>query len=72
MPWTRLNPAVVVQQLRAEHGLEDKDIAERALAHLRENLLSGVYIAIENSVSGYTFLGTPAEAAEYMMAHNGP
>ncbi len=70
MPWMRLNPAVVVQQLRAEHGPGDEAIAEQALAHLRENLLSGAYIVVENSVSGHTFVGTPAEAAEHMMMHS--
>ena len=69
MPWTRLNPAVVVQQLRAEHGLGDEDAAEQALAHLRAALLSGVYIAVENE-RGHTFVGTPAEAAEHMMTHS--
>ena len=72
MPWTRLNPAAVVQQLRAQHGPGDKDAAEQALAHLRAALLTGVYIAVEESASGRTFVGTPDEAAEYMMAHSGP
>lgn len=70
MPWTRLNPAAVVRQLRAEHGPGDEDAAEQALAHLREALLKGVYIAVEESVSGHTFVGTPAEAAEHIMAHS--
>ena len=34
MPWTRLNPAMVTQQLSAEHGPGDEDAAEQALAHL--------------------------------------
>ena len=71
MQWTRLDPAVVVQQLRAEHGPGGEDAAEQALAHLREALLNGVYVAVENSVSGDTFVGTEAEAVEYMMAHSG-
>ena len=70
MQWTRLDPAVVVQQLRAEHGPGDEDAAEQALAHLRENLLSGAYIVVEND-RGDTFLGTEAEAVEFMMAHSG-
>ena len=70
MPWTRLNPAVVVQQLRAEHDSGDEDAAEQALAHMRDALLSGVYVMIENSASGQTFVGTEAEAVEYMMAHS--
>ena len=69
MPWMRLNPTLVVQQLRAEHGSGDEDAAEQALAHLRENLLNGVYIAVENE-QGHTFVGTPAEAAEHMMMHS--
>ena len=71
MTWMRLNPAAVVQQLRAEHGPGDEKAAEQALAHLREALLSGVYVAIEDSVSGHTFVGTETEAVEYMMAHSG-
>ena len=70
MPWMRLNPAAVVQQLRAEHGPGDEDAAEQALAHMRDALLSGVYVMIENSVSGQTFVGTEAEAVEHMMAHS--
>lgn len=70
MPWTRLNPAVVVQQLRAEHGSGEEDIAEQALAHLREALLNGVYIMVAND-RGDTFVGTEAEAVEHMMAHSG-
>jgi len=70
MPWMRLNPAAVVQQLRAEHGLGDEDAAEQALALMRDALLSGVYIAVEDSASGRTFVGTETEAVEYMMAHS--
>ena len=62
MPWTRLNPAAVIQQLRAEHGPGDEAVAEQALAHLRENLLSGAYVMVEDSLSGPTFVGTEAEA----------
>lgn len=70
MPWTRLNPAVVVQQLRAQHGPGDRDAAEQALAHLRAALLSGAYIAVEND-QGHTFIGTEAEAMDHIMAHGG-
>ena len=70
MPWMRLNPAAVVQQLSAEHGPGDEGAAEQALAHMRDALLSGVYIAVEDSASGCTFVGTEAEAVEYMMAHS--
>jgi hypothetical protein len=67
----RLNPALVVQQLRAQHGPGDEAIAEQALAHLRENLLTGAYVVVEDSLSGATFVGTEAEAVEFMMAHSG-
>ena len=69
MTWMRLNPAAVVQQLRAEHGPGDKDAAEQALAHLCDALLSGAYIAVEDD-RGHTFIGTEAEAVEHMMAYN--
>ena len=69
MPWMRLNPVLVVQQLRAEHGPGDEANAEQALEHLRAALLSGVYVAVENE-RGHTFVGTPAEAAEHMMTNN--
>lgn len=71
MPWTRLNPATVVQQLRASHGPGDEDLAEQALAHMREALLSGTYVALEDD-SGHTFVGTEAEAREHMMARSKP
>ena len=71
MPWTRLNPTVVVQQLRASHGPGDKDLAEQALAHMRQALLSGTYVALEDD-SGHTFVGTEAEAREHMMARSKP
>ena len=71
MPWTRLNPAIVVQQLCAGHGPGDEELAEQALAHLREALLSGTYVAVEDH-TGRTFIGSQAEAVEYMMTHSGP
>ena len=71
MPWTRLNPTVVVQQLRASHGPGDEDLAEQALAHMRQALLSGTYVALEDD-SGHTFVGTEAEAREHMMARSKP
>jgi len=71
MPWTRLNPTVVVQQLRASHGPGDEDLAEQALAHMRQALLSGTYVALEDE-SGHTFVGTEAEAREHMMARSKP
>ena len=66
MPWRRLNPAAVVEQIRARCEPGDEALAEQALAHLRNALLSGTYIAVENE-SGRTFLGTQEEAAEYML-----
>jgi len=43
MPWTRLEPAVVVDALRVEvwGDAEDDTIAAQALDHLREQLLTG-------------------------------
>ena len=70
MAWMRLNPALVVQHLRAEHALGDEDAAEQALAHLREALLSGTYVVVEDD-QGHTFIGTEAEAVDHMMAHSG-
>lgn len=67
MPWRRLNPAAVAEHLRAQCEPADAAVAEQALAHLRAALLSGMYIAVENE-KGRTFVGTEAEAAEYMLA----
>ena len=70
MPWTRLDPAGVIRHLRAEWDWAapgGEDLAEQALAHLREELLSGRYIAVQNG-QGRTFIGTPDEAAKHMMA----
>jgi len=69
MPWRRLNPAVVVEQLRARCEAGDEGVAEQALAHLREALLSGTYVAVEDE-AGRTFIGSYAEATDYMMAHS--
>ena len=69
MPWTRLDPAGVVRHLRAEWDRAapgDEALAERALAHLREELLSGRCIAVQDG-QGRMFIGTPDEAAEHMM-----
>lgn len=70
MPWMRLNPAVVVRQLCAEHGVGDEDAAKQALAHLRTALLSGEYVAVGDD-EGHTFIGTEAEAVDHMMARTG-
>lgn len=67
MPWRRLNPAAVAEQLRAQCEPADEAVAEQALAQLREALLSGMYVAVENEM-GRTFVGTEAEAAQYMLA----
>ena len=70
MAWTRLDPAGVVRHLRAEWDRAapgDEALAEQALAHLREELLSGRCIAVQDG-RGRTFIGTPDEAAEHMMA----
>ncbi len=70
MPWTRLDGAMVARTLRAawDNPSPDADaLAEQALAHLREELLSGRFIAVQDHL-GRTFIGTPSEAAEHMMA----
>ncbi len=69
MPWTRLDPAKVAQQLRAgfdRPGPDDEVLTEPALAHLREQLLNGTYIAVQDH-TGHTFIGTPEEATEHML-----
>ena len=73
MPWTRLDPGTVAQQLRAkfdEPGPDDAALTEQALAHVREQLLSGAYIAVQDH-TGHTFIGTPEEAMERMMEDAG-
>ncbi len=70
MPWTRLNPASVVQGLRAQCQPGDEDYAEQALAHLCGALLSGMYVAVEDN-NGRLFVGTEAEAVDHMMAQSG-
>lgn len=73
MPWTRLDPAGVIRHLRAEWdeaGPVGDELAERALAHVREELLSGRYVAVQDG-RGHTFIGTPDEAAEHMMGQAG-
>ena len=73
MPWTRLDPAGVIRHLHAEWDRaapDGEDLAEQALAHLREELSSGRCIAVQDD-RGCTFIGTPDEAAEHMMASAG-
>ena len=70
MPWTRLEAAMVARTLRAawDDPFPDAEaLAEQALAHLREELLSGRFIAVQDHL-GHTFIGTPSEAAEHMLA----
>jgi hypothetical protein len=70
MPWTRLDGTVVARTLRAAWDGPAPDmetLAEQALAHLREELLSGRFVAVQDHL-GRTFIGTPEEAAEHMMA----
>lgn len=71
MPWRRLNPAAVAEQLRAQCEPADEAVTEQALAHMRAALLSGVYVVVANE-KGRTFVGTEAEAAEYMLAQAEP
>lgn len=69
MPWTRLEPAGVVDALRVgcvTGDTADETAAVQTLAHLREQLLTGCYIAVQNHM-GRTFIGTPDEAIECMM-----
>lgn len=73
MPWTRLDPAGLVPHLRFEHDPTNSDeeaLAEQATAHLRNALLNGKYVAVQNE-QGQTFIGTQDEAAEYIMELGG-
>lgn len=73
MPWTRLDSAGVIRHLRAEwdeNAPDGDELSERALAHVREELLSGRYVAVQDG-RGHTFIGTPEEAAEHMMEQAG-
>jgi len=69
MPWTRLDGAVVARTRRtawSDPAPDAEALAERALAHLREELLSGRFVAVQDRL-GRTFIGTPLKAAEHMM-----
>ena len=44
---------------------DDAALAVQALRHLREQLLSGVSVAVQDG-EGRTFIGTPEEAAKHM------
>lgn len=70
MSWTRLDGTVVARTLRAAWDdlvLDAEALAEQALMHLRQELLSGRFIAVQDHL-GHTFIGTPEEAVEHMMA----
>ncbi len=69
MPWTRLDPAGIIPWLRFKtHPVtpDDKALEEQAMAHLREALLTGRCIAVQNE-EGQLFIGTQDEAAEHIM-----
>ena len=69
MPWRRLEPAGVVDALRVgcvTGDTKDEVAAVQALEYLREQLLTGRYITVQDH-TGRTFIGTPDEAIECMM-----
>jgi len=73
MPWTRLDPVALIPHLRFEcdpASPDDDALAQKAAVRLREALLTGEYIAVQNE-EGRTFIGTRDEAAEYMMGTTG-
>ncbi len=71
MPWTRLDPASIADALQVEivpgSTADDNAAAAQVLANLREQLQTGAYVAVQDH-EGRTFIGTPDEAAEHMMA----
>ncbi len=70
MPWMRLEPHAVADALRLDFepaSAEDAAAAKQALDHLRQQLATGGYVAIQDH-EGHTFIGTPDEATERMMA----
>jgi len=74
MPWTRLDPAGIIPHLRFKivpATQDDEALSEQAMAHLREALLTGRYIAFQNE-NGGLFIGTQDEAAEHIMGATGP
>jgi hypothetical protein len=73
MPWTRLDPVALIPHLRFEcdpASPDDDALARKANARLREALLTGEYIAVQNE-EGRTFIGTQDEAAEHIMGMTG-
>ena len=73
MPWTRLDPAALIPQLRFVHDPANPDgeaLTEKATARLRKARLMGEYVALQNE-EGRTFIGTQDEAAEHIMGTAG-
>jgi len=67
MHWMRLDPQGLVSELRCKSATPaDEVLANRALAHVSAELLSGRYIAVQNADGGL-FIGTPEEAAQHML-----
>ncbi len=69
MGWRRLDAAHVARQLRAAYDRPEagtEELTVMALAHMRSQLLSGEYVAVQDD-DGETFIGTPEEAVEHMM-----
>lgn len=66
MAWMRVPPHHVLPHLRAEASPDDVEVAQQALAHLRERLLDGTYVVIQHG-DGRLFIGTEQEAVEHMM-----
>jgi len=69
MSWKRLDSAVVARALRAAWDAPAPDgdvVAAEVLAHMREQLLGGHFVAVQDHL-GQIFIGTPEEAAEHMM-----
>jgi len=58
--WTPITPA------GGQSSTPILTLARKAAARLREALLAGEYIAVQNE-EGRTFIGTQDEAAEYIM-----
>jgi len=70
MPWTRLEPDVIADALRLDYdpdSASDQAAAAQALDHMREQLVTGGLVAIQDH-RGQTFIGTLDEAVERMMA----
>lgn len=69
MSWTSLEPDVVAGALHLDYDPgndADEVAASQALAHLREQLQTGAYVAIQDGQK-HTFIGMPDEAVERVM-----